>query len=530
MSLGAQHSTPKSGLKQTLLELIDNSISKPLPALAITVCLTITIMYGVQQILDHTIEQTIAEGAEARAQKTAKFFANNLPDIDELLYEGIADERQEELIQFAIGADDIFRFTLFDTEGHLVYVSDLSRYRAERGPNVSETAYEIYESGKNQIFIRDGRNETNRPDTYAQAFVPVISMDDETIGIVEVYTDETVYKAQLWSNFRPIIIFLPILCAFVYIIPALGFLIKAYQSKRREAEVIHLSRFDALTSLLNRNTITAEYHDFFEDRRNYLNSIGVLFIDIDNFKEINDQNGHEFGDEFLRHVARNLQKVFKDHHLVGRMGGDEFLVVMRDVTKPIFTQAATKLLKAINTPFQYKGRTIIGSISVGIHLGTGQDKPEDIIHFADLALYHAKASGRNRVVEYFDDLEEAQSRRRWVESQIQNALENDSFGVAYQPIVNAKEERVAGFEALLRLHPEGQSPISPAEFIPIAEGKRRHQSNWSDGPEESDQAGQNLARSHFHFRQSVSLAVRTRHDCHRNRRSSDQMRISRLTS
>lgn len=430
--------------------------------------LMLGIITGVHYVLENTIDNTIAERAEKGGFKWAKFFATKLPNIEVLVSTGIPTERQEEIIQSIIDADDVFRFLIFDPEGHLVYVSDIEEYRIERGPNVNEIAFDVYSTGKSWVEVRSGVDNPHRPVAYAQTIVPVVSQDDVRIGTVEVFTDQTKIKDLLRTQFQPILYALPFLCAMLYLIPSLGFVLKANQLRKRALEVEHLNRYDTLTGVLNRGTLT-KHLDTQLKRKKKAIPIGVMFIDVDKFKEINDQYGHEFGDVYLCHIADKLQTILSKRGLVGRMGGDEFVLTVQKLTRTEFVTLAEVLRSKINRPFRHRGQTIVGSISIGCYHCKDNELLRDIVHKADLALYSAKTNGRNRVEHYCEGLEGIQARRRLIEDHLQIAFEKDRFHIQFQPIINATNKKVAGFEALLRIDTDCDPPLSPAEFIPIAE-------------------------------------------------------------
>ena len=242
------------------------------------------------------------------------------------------------------------------------------------------------------------------------------------------------------------------------------------ERRRAEQQIAHLAHYDALTDLPNR----ALFHEWLQQQLADIapdGRLAVHYIDIDEFKSVNDTLGHQVGDELLRSVAASLRCCIGERDLVARLSGDEFAIVQLAVeTTDDVTSLATRLLTAIRTPFDCAGHRLTTDASIGIALapdhGTGLDQ---ILRNADLAMYAAKAAGR-RTFRFFDPEMEAKVRaRRQLEGDLREAIATGGLEVYYQPCVSLQDDRITGCEALVRWrHPE-RGQVSPAEFIPIAE-------------------------------------------------------------
>jgi diguanylate cyclase (GGDEF)-like protein/PAS domain S-box-containing protein len=200
-------------------------------------------------------------------------------------------------------------------------------------------------------------------------------------------------------------------------------------------------------------------------------SAAVLFLDLDNFKIINDSMGHEAGDRLLVMVAERLRGCLRAEDTAARFGGDEFTVLLGGVGDASdAVRVANKITRALSAPFTLEAREVFVSTSIGIALGTsGYERPTDVLRNADLALYRAKASGR-ATYEIFDPfMNIAALERLDLESDLRRAIEQGEFAVHYQPQLELATGRLAGWEALMRwMHPE-RGPIPPAAFLPVAE-------------------------------------------------------------
>jgi diguanylate cyclase (GGDEF)-like protein len=242
------------------------------------------------------------------------------------------------------------------------------------------------------------------------------------------------------------------------------------ERRRTEERITHLAHYDALTDLPNRTL----FHDRLKDELERIpagEQLAVLYIDIDEFKSVNDTLGHLIGDELLKSVAVSLSRCVGGDDFVARLGGDEFAIVQTAVKTPAdVTDLVTRVFDAIRAPYECLGHQVTTDASIGIALAPqhGGDLHQ-ILKNADLAMYAAKSAGRRTYRFFAPEMDAQVNARRILEIDLRQAITDGGLEVYYQPCVGLRDNKITGCEALLRWrHPE-RGMISPAEFIPIAE-------------------------------------------------------------
>jgi diguanylate cyclase (GGDEF)-like protein len=232
----------------------------------------------------------------------------------------------------------------------------------------------------------------------------------------------------------------------------------------------HQASHDALTGLANRTLFAERVEEALTAARQSQLMLGVLFLDLDDFKDVNDGLGHAAGDELLRRVSRRLEESVRPGDVVARFGGDEFAVLLENVTEPAAAIAiADRIKSALGAPFDLDGDTVTVGASIGVALGTGRDDPNYLMRHADTAMYAAKRQAKGRVRVFEARMHEAISTRLSMQSDLAAAIEDQQLSVAYQPIIDLITGRINAFEALVRwIHPE-RGLIEPSGFIPFAE-------------------------------------------------------------
>lgn len=243
-------------------------------------------------------------------------------------------------------------------------------------------------------------------------------------------------------------------------------------SKRIEQELLHLANYDSLTGLPSRSLLVEKLSKAIINARRNQSRVALLFLDLDNFKTINDSLGHSAGDRLLIVVAQRLLAAARDIGLVARLSGDEFVILLEDAENDKqIRSCAMRVLAQFNNPILLNDNhsaNLTGSIGVSIFPDHAQT-PSDLLKFADIAMYQAKNEGRN-TVQYFNEEMDAKSRyRAQLLSALKTALAHNEFELNFQPRMNLETNQIVSCEALLRWNSKEMGRIGPDIFIPLAE-------------------------------------------------------------
>ena len=243
------------------------------------------------------------------------------------------------------------------------------------------------------------------------------------------------------------------------------------QRKRSEEELLRLANYDSLTGLPNRSLFIDRLEQGIGRTRRQDSLLGLLYIDLDRFKIINDSMGHTIGDELLKCVAGRLFECVRNSDTVCRLGGDEFTIIlpeMQDISDA--GKVAEKILMVMNDSFNLNGEKVNISPSIGVSIFPDDaEEIESLMKNADSAMYHAKSKGRNNYQYYTQEMNAEARLRLDRENRLRRAVEFDQFMLYYQPQVDTKTLHITGYEALIRWHDSETGLVSPDQFVPLLE-------------------------------------------------------------
>ena len=245
------------------------------------------------------------------------------------------------------------------------------------------------------------------------------------------------------------------------------------EMRNSKDRLTQLARYDPLTGLVNRSFLRDRVATALRIANGSTRGCALLFVDLDRFKQVNDSLGHYAGDQLLREVAQRLREALGESATIGRLGGDEFAVLLQDVSADEADVVAGALIVALAEPFQFDQHKVVVGASIGYACGPADGATVDrLLRSADLALYEVKRTGRGRACRFVPAIQERADERRALEHDLRGALANHELVLAFQPVMDVSDERLVGFEALLRWHHPTRGVIPPLKFIPIAEETR----------------------------------------------------------
>jgi len=246
------------------------------------------------------------------------------------------------------------------------------------------------------------------------------------------------------------------------------------EQRESNEKIAYLARYDTLTGLPNRLMLHEALRDGLRYAEQWRTRCAFLMLDLDRFKAVNDSLGHLVGDQLLAKVANRLKELMGENAMCGRLGGDEFAIVVRDASeRGSLDRLSGRIIDRLSQPYEIDHHTLYVGVSIGSAYGPRDGKTvEELMRNADLALYRAKDEGGGEHCQYEPNLHANAEERRKLEFSLRSAIENNELQLNYQPVVDANDESVVSFEALLRWNSKEHGFVGPDKFIPLAEDTR----------------------------------------------------------
>jgi|GEM_PF-5662021 len=374
----------------------------------------------------------------------------------------------------------VFRFQLFDAKGRLILKSDdlnsdsidwtwvnlRDHYAAHREKITNQAVL----AGSSVIALHEGQPGTQWPAYYSDAMVPFM-LSGNSLGVIRVFVDQTERHKAITRDYLQIGAVGVLLLAALIAIAFAHWRAGRKQHESIEEKIRYLARYDVLSGALNRASFNTMADEAVEHFAQTGQTFAVHYFDLDNFKEINDTLGHAIGDEVLKQASDRLRAFLGSTDHLARIGGDEFVVLQTQMEPgtPV-KKMADRIVQELGRPFEIDADFVQCGASMGVAIfHAGVPSAQHLVQRADLALYAAKSGGGNGFRLYSEELQEGiQERERFIED-LTKAVENERFELAYQPLFDGSGKHVTGYEALLRWNHPVRGPVSPGEFVPIAE-------------------------------------------------------------
>lgn len=391
-------------------------------------------------------------------------------------YEGLPEESFDRIARLAAGSlrSPVSIVSILDEDRHVVKSSIglTGRSRVWRkvplalrySRQVASTGRPVFIGNTEDPGLLHSESQGPASDGVAYAVAPVMTSDGQVIGTVCVI--DTSPHAWTHTEINCLMDVADVLVTEIELHRDLSV------KRQTQEHLLYSTLHDALTGLPNRSLFTERLrHAMRRSARHPDDLFAVLFLDLDRFKDVNDNLGHFAGDELLRAVARRLEACLRPEDTVARLSGDEFAILLESITETSDAgRVAERIEEALSFPINLVGAEVTTSASMGIVTSSmHHDQPEQLLRSADMAMYRAKAAGRARY-EMFDRAMHTDALERLqLETDLRRGVEAGEFTLHYQPLVSLRTGRITGFEALVRWgHPE-RGLVHPADFIPVAE-------------------------------------------------------------
>ncbi len=391
-------------------------------------------------------------------------------------YDALPEESFDRVARLAAGAlrSPVAIVSLLDDDRHVVKssVGLTGRSRVWRkvplalrySRQVVSTGRPVFISNSDEKIPIDSDADERTPDGVAYAVAPVMTSDGQVIGSVCVIDT----APHTWTH-TEINCLMDVAASLV-----LELELRSDLSLKRQTQehLLYSTLHDALTGLPNRSLFTERLrHAMRRAARHPDDLFAVLFLDLDRFKDVNDNLGHFAGDELLRAVARRLEACLRPEDTVARLSGDEFAILLESITEASDAgRVAERIEEALSFPINLAGAEVVTSASMGIVTSSmAHDQPEQLLRSADMAMYRAKAAGRARYEMFDRTMHTDALEKLQLETDLRRAVELGEFRLHYQPLVSLKTGRITGLEALVRWNHPTRGLVHPGDFIPIAE-------------------------------------------------------------
>jgi diguanylate cyclase (GGDEF)-like protein len=412
------------------------------------------------------------QDATLHARSWALYMAENVADLEQIAGGEQPSAASMAFFEGARKAGQVFRYEIFNHEGYSQLVSEQGRIALVELSEYSADAARSIQTSQPVVDVKES-STPNLPLFFARAYVPVL-VDGRAIAVVSAYIDETEERDGFYRTFVTAAVFLCLITGVAFTVPTVAWYRRTKEKQVADRRIRFLAHHDALTGLANRPYLIEKLDKALSALSHHGGSLALHFLDLDRFKEVNDSLGHDAGDHLLKMAAERLRAATRPEDVIARLGGDEFIVVQPGVRNNEEIEAfANRLTSALTVPMCFNEHEIVTAASVGVAIAPADGtSAEKLLKSADLALYKAKADGRNCIRFFRPEMDVELKLRIELERIIREAVLHDRFELHYQPLFEMSDRRLVGFEALIRLPKGDGTLIPPMTFIPVAEDMR----------------------------------------------------------
>jgi diguanylate cyclase (GGDEF)-like protein len=452
-----------------MLSLAHCSVRRSVGAFSIVLGVLLAASWTASRI---ATDHLLYESATLTARNWAQYLARNVVDLEQIAAGEQPSVASLAFLQAAGRAGEVFRYEIFNRDGYAQLVAGRDRIAFVDLADLNPDAALSIKSRRAIVDAQEGQS-AEEPVYFAHAYVPIIS-DGRPVAVVAAYVDQTEQRDSFHRAFLTAVLTLCLLTVLSFAIPAVAWYRRTREKQQADRRIRFLAHHDVLTGLDNRARLIEKLDRALAAVPPPTLGLAIHFLDLDHFKDVNDALGHDGGDVLLKTIAERLRAETRAEDVVARIGGDEFVVVQRDVAgKDQAQRFADRLVAALREPITHNEHEITATVSIGIAMAPSDGTtPDRLLKSADLALYKSKADGRNCVRLFLPEMDAELQSRLELERTIRDAVTHERFELHYQPLFEVSNRRLTGFEALIRL-PDGNGKlIPPMTFIPLAEEMR----------------------------------------------------------
>jgi len=452
-----------------MLAVVRRRLARTLPLLVASLVVGIgTYFVGLSAIRGLESSQ-----AEYGAETFAKYLVREVPDLHGVINGRVTSGESVDLLASIRPIGSVFKYSIYNEEGLLRV--DSSAYAQSHLVGLRDSfqdaiARDVFQSGQLNFELRTGDGHY-LPAAYSEVMVPLIA-DNRAVGVLSVLSDETDSLPRFMAQFRTLAGELVALVLVAFGVPVVLYVRKIRQLDRTRRRLRYTSNHDNLTGLLNRSGFHRALAEQLRLARQDHSAVAVHVIDLDRFKDVNESGGQTVGDAVLKTVGDRIAQLLGDRGRLARLGSDEFAVLQPHDPRAseVVGALAEEIAAALAKPFQLEARLLPTGGSIGYaYWPADAEDGEALVRAADVAMHHAKRWARGRAVAFNGAMEQERQQRHRVELRLRTALAEDELQLHYQPVFETSTRRLKGFEALVRMDDGAGTPISPAEFIPVAE-------------------------------------------------------------